>query len=204
MIPASFRGVFVDPLLGQRFVWQLGVDAVVEASVLSVGGRIQIRARLIQMPTEQNLWADSYDREMSDILALQSDVARAIVKEIKIAVTPEEETLLASTREVNPETYKAYLRGMFYFNKYTPEGIEKGLAYLHEAVEKDPADPLAYAGLALGYNIIAHTPGPPPHAIPRARKAALRALERSLKLKGSGKGTKQRQAYRDAIARNCL
>jgi tetratricopeptide (TPR) repeat protein len=114
---------------------------------------------------------------MRDILALQSDVARAIVKEIKIAVTPEEETLLASTREVNPETYKAYLRGMFYFNKYTPEGIEKGLAYLHEAVEKDPADPLAYAGLALGYNIIAHTPGPPPYAIPRARKAALRALE---------------------------
>jgi TolB-like protein len=156
---------------------ELNVDVVVEASVQTVGGRVQIRAQLIQLPTEQNLWADSYEREMSDILVLQSDVARAIVKEIKIAVMPEEETLLASTREVNPETYEAYLRGMFYLNKYTPEGIEKGLGYLHEAVEKDPADPLAYAGLALGYNIIAHTPSPPPYALPRARTAALRALE---------------------------
>lgn len=156
---------------------ELDVDAVVEASIFIVGGRVQIRARLIQVPTEQNLWADSYEREMSDILALQSDVARAIAKEIKIAVTPEEETLLASTREVNPETYKAYLRGMFYLNTYTPEGIEKGLGYLHEAVEKDPADPLAYAGLALGYCIIAHSPSPPPYALPRARTAVLRGLE---------------------------
>ncbi len=155
---------------------ELDVDAVVEASILMVGGKVQIRARLIQVPTKQNLWADSYEREMSDILALQSDVARAIAKEIKIAVTPEEKTLLASTREVNPETYKAYLRGMFYLNKYTPEGIEKGLGYLHEAVEKDPADPLAYAGLALGYCIIAHSPSPPPYAISRARTAVLRGL----------------------------
>jgi len=156
---------------------ELDVDAVVEASVQTVGGRVQIRARLIQVPTEKNLWADSYEREMSDILALQSDVARAIAKEIKIAVTPEEETLLASTREVNPETYELYLKGMYHLNKYTPEGIEKGLGYLHEAVEKDPADPLAYAGLALGYCIIAHSPSPPPYALPRARTAVLRGLE---------------------------
>lgn len=156
---------------------KLDVDAVVEASIQTVGSRVQIRARLIEVQNEQNLWADSYEREMSDILALQSDVARAIAKEIKIAVTPEEEKLLASTREVNPETYKAYLRGMFYLNTYTPEGIEKGLGYLHEAVEKDPADPLAYAGLALGYGTIAHTPSPPPYAISRARTAVLKALE---------------------------
>jgi serine/threonine-protein kinase len=156
---------------------ELGVDAVVEASVQTVGGRVQIRAQLIQMPAEKNLWADSYEREMSDILALQSDVVRAIVKEIKIAVTPEEETLLASTREVNPETYELYLKGMYHLNKYTPEGIEKGLAYLYEAVEKDPEEPLAYAGLAIGFGIIAHTSSPPPYATIRSREAALKALE---------------------------
>ncbi len=156
---------------------ELDVDVVVEASVQTDGGRVQIRVQLIQLPTEQNLWADSYEREMSDILVLQSDVARAIVKKINIMVAPQEETRLASAREVNPETYKAYLRGMFYLNTYTPEGIEKGLGYLHEAVEKDPADPLACAALALGYTIIAHTPSPPPYALPRARTAALRALE---------------------------
>jgi TolB-like protein/Tfp pilus assembly protein PilF len=156
---------------------KLSVDAVVEGTVLRVGERVRITAQLIGAVPERHLWAESYERDLTDILMLQREVARAIAREIRVKLTPQEETLLARTREVNPETYEAYLRGMFYLNKYTPEGIEKGLAYLHEAVEKDPADPLAYAGLAIGYNIIAHTPSPPPYALPRARAAALRALE---------------------------
>lgn len=160
---------------------ELNVDAVVEASVLTVGGRVQIRAQLIQAPTEQNLWAQSYERKMSDILFLQSEMAQTIAREIKVKLTPQEETRLASARPVNPEAYEAYLKGMFYLNKFTLEGFEKGLAYLQQAVEKDPADALPYAGLALGTSIAGHGLGfglvPPREAFPPAKAAALKALE---------------------------
>ena len=160
---------------------ELNVDAVVEASVLTVGGKVQIRAQLIQVPAEQNLWAQSYEREISNILVLQSEVARAIAREIKVKLTPKEETLLASVRPVNPEAYEAYLKGMFYLNKFTLEGFEKGLAYLEQAIEKDPTNPLPYAGLAIGTSIAGHGLGfglvPPGEAFPPAKEAALKALE---------------------------
>jgi serine/threonine protein kinase/tetratricopeptide (TPR) repeat protein len=155
---------------------ELGVDAVVEGSVLLFENRVRVTAQLIAAEPEGLLWAESYERDLRDILALQSEVARAIAREIKIAVTPAEETRLAAAREVNPEAYEAYLKGMFHLNKFTPEGREKGLEYLNQAIEKDPADPLAYAGLALGYASIGHSIAPTPDAWPRAREAALRAL----------------------------
>jgi TolB-like protein/Flp pilus assembly protein TadD len=154
----------------------LGVDAVVEGSVLRFENRVRISAQLIAAEPERHLWAESYERDLRDILSLQSEVARAIAREIKIAVTPEEETRLDGARKVNPEAYEAYLKGMFHLNKFTPEGREKGLEYLNQAIEKDPADPLAYAGLALGYATIGHSIAPTPDAWPRAREAALTAL----------------------------
>jgi tetratricopeptide (TPR) repeat protein len=156
---------------------ELNVDAVVEGSVLRAGQRVRITAQLIVAAPERHLWADNYDRDFGDILTLSSEVARAIAREIKVAVTPTEERRLASARPVNPETYEAYLKGMFHLNKMTPEGTKKGLAYLHQAIEKDPADPLAYGGLALGYAASAHGPGAPPDALARAKAAALKALE---------------------------
>ncbi len=157
---------------------ELNVDAVVEGSVVRVAEQVRISAQLIHAPTDTHLWVDSYERDLRDVLALQSEVAQAIARQIEITVTPDQEArLAASARPVNPETYKAYLKGMFYLNKFTPEGREKGLAYLHQAIEKDPADPLAYAGLAGGYSIIGHGPAPSPEALPRAEAAALKALE---------------------------
>ena len=156
---------------------ELNVDAVVEGSVLRVAEQVRITAQLIHAPTDTHLWAESYERDLGDVLALQREVARAIAREIKVAVTTTEETRLASARRVNPETYEAYLKGMFHLNKMTPEGTEKGLDYLRQAIEKDPADPLAYAGLACGYSIIGHGPAPSPEALPRAKAAALKALE---------------------------
>jgi len=156
---------------------ELNVDAVVEGSVLRAGEQVRITTQLIHAPTDTQLWVGTYERDMGDILALQREVARAIAGEIKVAVTSTEETRLASARRVNPETYEAYLKGMFYLNKFTPEGTEKGLNYFHQAIEKDPADPLPYAGLALGYCIIGHGPAPSPEALPRAKAAALKALE---------------------------
>ena len=154
---------------------ELGVDAVVEGSVARFENRVRVTAQLIATKPERHLWAESYERDLRDILALQSEVARAIAREIKIAITPEEETRLAAVREVNPEAYEAYLKGMFYLHKFTPEGFEKGLEYLNQAIEIDPADPLAYAGLALGYSLIGHEAEPDAYSL--SKTAALKALE---------------------------
>jgi tetratricopeptide (TPR) repeat protein len=107
---------------------------------------------------------------------LQGEVAQAIALQIEVAVTPDEEARLAAIREIDREAYEAYLRGMYYLNKYTPEGIEQGLAHLQQAIEIDPANALAYSGLAAAYSDFAHMPMPGLDAFPRARAAALRAL----------------------------
>jgi len=156
---------------------ELNVDAVVEGSVMRVGQQVRITAKLIHAPTDTHLWVDSYERDLRDILTLLSEVARTIARQIEITVTPDQEALLTARRPINPETYEAYLKGMFHLNKSTPEGTKKGLDYLHQAIEKDPADPLAYGGLALGYAASAHAPGAPVDALVRAKAAALKALE---------------------------
>ncbi len=156
---------------------ELNVDAVVEGSVLRVGQQVRITSQLIHAQTDTHLWVDSYERDLRDILTLLSEVARTIARQIEIEVTPDQEALLAARRPINPETLTAYLKGMFHLNKMTPEGTEKGLAYLRQAIEKDPTDPLAYGGLALGYAASAHGPGAPPDALEQAKAAALQALE---------------------------
>jgi TolB-like protein/Flp pilus assembly protein TadD len=157
---------------------ELNVDGVIEASVVRTGDSVRLQVQLVAArPEERSLWAEAYDRDVSDVQELHSDVARAIAGEAGVSLTIDEETRLAGTRAVNRETYEAYLRGMFYLNGSTQEEFERGLAYLHEAVEKDPGDALAYAGLALGYATIGHGPAPPPDAWSRARAAALRAVQ---------------------------
>jgi serine/threonine-protein kinase len=154
----------------------LKVDAIVEGSVTRVGDKVRVTARLIEAATDRSLWTESYERDLTNILALQAEVARTIAGKIKVTVSPEENARLARDRKVDPATYEAYLRGMFYLNKGTPDEIKKGMAYFHEAVEKDPGDPQAYAGLALGYVTIAHGPDPPEDALLSARAAAERAV----------------------------
>jgi serine/threonine-protein kinase len=176
---------------------ELNVDAVVEGSVLRIGEQVRITAQLIHAPTDTHLWVGSYERDLRDILALQSEVARAIARQIEITVTPDQEARLAARRPVNPETYEAYLKGMFHLNKMTPEGTEKGLAYLRQAIEKDQADPLAYGGLALGYVASAHGPGAPPDALARAEAAALKALELDETLTEAHAALAQIKLYRD-------
>jgi TolB-like protein/Tfp pilus assembly protein PilF len=157
---------------------ELDVDGVVEASVVRAGDSVRFQVQLIAArPEERSLWSEAYDRDVSNVYALHSEVARAIAREAGVPLTMDEETRLAGTRPVNRETYEAYLKGMFYLSKSTPEEFERGLAYLHEAVEKDPGDPRAYAGLALGYATLGHGPAPPLDAWSRARAAALRAVQ---------------------------
>jgi len=156
---------------------ELNVDAVVEGSVVRVAEQVRISAQLIHALTDTHLWVESYERDLRDVLALQSEVARAIARQIEITLTPDQEARLAATRPVNPETYEAYLKGMFHLNKMTPEGTEKGLDYLRQAIEKDPEDSLAYGALALGYAVSAHGPGALPDVSALATSTALKALE---------------------------
>ncbi|MFQ5926898.1 MAG: tetratricopeptide repeat protein, partial [Terriglobia bacterium] len=158
---------------------ELNVEAVVEGSVLRSGDRVRITAQLVGAVPERHLWAENYDRELRDILALSSEVARAIANEIKITVTPEEETRLASARRVNPAAHEAYLKGRYFWNKATIEGVKKGLAYFEQAIEIDPGYALAYVGVADSYAL-----GGggffglrPEEGCARAKAAATKALE---------------------------
>lgn len=128
---------------------ELNVDAVVEASLVSAGERVRIQVRLIQaLPQEQHRWAQVYDRDMQDVLALHSDVARAIAQEINVTLTPEEEARLADTRRVNPQAYEAYLKGRFYLYKLSPAHYETALQYFESALKLDSSYAPAYAGIA--------------------------------------------------------
>lgn len=159
----------------QEIAEELGVDGVVEGSVARSGDRVRITAQLVHAGSDEHVWADAYDGDLSDVLLLQSDVARDIAREIAVTLTPQAQTLLASAERVDPVTYEAYLRGMHYLNKSTPEDFQQGIAYLQEAVDRDPASARAYAGLAAGYITIAHGPDAT-DVRNKAREAAERAI----------------------------
>ena len=159
---------------------ELNVDAVVEGAVLRVGNRVRITAELVQISTDRHLWADTYEGQMGDILALQNRVSSAIVNEIRINLTPEEEQRLASNPAIAPEAYENYLKGRYYWNKRSDENLTKAIAYFEQATRQDPRYALAYAGLSDCYAIVsAEIFGtmPAAEAAPKAKAAALRALE---------------------------
>ena len=155
---------------------ELGVQTVVDGSVAREGSRILVNAQLIDASTDRNLWSDSFEREMSSVLQLHGDIARAVASGVRVKLQPQEERAFAGTRQVNPETYELYLKGMYHLNKGGPENHAKGMAFLHEAVAKDPADPHAYAGLAMGYVEEGHGTEARADSLIRAKSAALRAL----------------------------
>jgi TolB-like protein/Tfp pilus assembly protein PilF len=157
---------------------ELKVDAVVEGSVLRVGDRVRITAQLVRAVPEQHLWANSYDRDLRDILALHSDVARAIANEVQAKLTPQEQTRQAVPRSVNPEAYVAYLKGRYYWHKRTEEGMRKAVEHFERAIDLDPGYAMAYAGLADSYNLFSLYAGvAPKEAFPRGKAAAVKALE---------------------------
>jgi TolB-like protein/DNA-binding winged helix-turn-helix (wHTH) protein/Flp pilus assembly protein TadD len=159
---------------------ELGVDAVLEGSVSRAGGRVRINVQLIQASTDHHLWARSYDRDLQDVLTLQSELAQAIASEIQIQLTSEELANLAAKRPVNPQAYEAYLKGRFFWNKRSKEAIDTSIEFFNEAIRLDPGYAAAYAGLADAYNITAcGTPAgmPVSEAAPKARAAARKALE---------------------------
>ncbi len=130
---------------------ELGVDAVVEGSVTRAGSQVKITAQLIDAVRDRHLWADSFQRELKDILALQGEVARAIAGEIGVRLTPQERSRLAEKKTVNPEAYEAYLKGQYHLFRRTAADAQKSLEYFQQAIEKQPDYALAYAGIAEAY-----------------------------------------------------
>ena len=156
---------------------ELNVDAVVEGSVMRSRNRVRITAQLIDTARDRHLWAENYERDVGDVVTLQGEVARAIAQEIQVKLTPVEQARLASARPVNPEAHELYLKGRFYWNKLSPDGLKRGLEYFQQAVEKDPNDALAYAGIADCYVFFADADiAPPKEVIPQAKQAVAKAL----------------------------
>ncbi len=127
---------------------ELNVDAIVEGSVMRSGSRVRINAQLIQAKTDRHLWAETYERDASDVLAMQSDVAQAIASQIQAKLTPQEHRLIASVRHVNPAAQEAYLLGRYHWNKTTEDEFKQAKKYFEQAVAIDPGYAPPYAGLA--------------------------------------------------------
>jgi TolB-like protein/DNA-binding winged helix-turn-helix (wHTH) protein/Tfp pilus assembly protein PilF len=157
---------------------ELGVEGVVEGSVVRSGGRVRITAQLIHGATDRHLWAHSYERPLEDVLALQAEVARAIAEEVRATVGAKETRRLTPARAVKPDAYDAYLLGRHHWNQRTEPSLDKALEYFRLAVARDPEFALAHAGLALAYGprlALGHVPLG--RELAEQRAAALRALE---------------------------
>ena len=127
---------------------ELNVDVVVEGTVLRSGNRVRITAQLIRASADKHLWAQSYEGDVLDTLALQKKVARAIAEQIRIKLTPQEKAVLENVKVVNPEAYENYLKGRYFWNKRTADGLKKAINYFNQAIKSDPNYPLPYTGLA--------------------------------------------------------
>src|SRR5262249_18112660 len=153
--------------------------------VMRSGDRVRITAQLIEAARDRNIWADSYERDLRDILALQSDVAKAIASQISVTLTLPEQTRLSNARPVDPAAHQDYLRGLFELHGMTAEpnetlqsqSINKAIGYFQDSLAHDPNNALAYAGLADAYSSLSSQYRAPLEVMPKAKAAAQRAIE---------------------------
>jgi TolB-like protein/DNA-binding winged helix-turn-helix (wHTH) protein/Flp pilus assembly protein TadD len=159
---------------------ELNVDAVVEGTVFRSGNQVRITAQLIDASTDKHLWSQSYEGELRDTLALQSKVARAIADQIQISLNPREQAALKSAKVINPEAFVSYLKGRYFWNKRSAESLKVALAYFNQAIDEDPPYAQGYSGLADTYALLGdwqYVVMTPKEALPKAKAAAIKALE---------------------------
>src|SRR5216684_2666800 len=161
---------------------ELNVDAVVEGAVQLSGNHVRITAQLVDGRSDQHLWAENYDRDLSDVLLLQSDVARDIAKKIDLELTPQQRLrLVKDAHPVNPDAYQAYLLGRYYWNKRTADGLAQAGKYFQQAIQQDPNYAPAYAGLSDYFAFLTLIGGPeilpPNQAMNQAKAAAVKAVQ---------------------------
>jgi TolB-like protein/Flp pilus assembly protein TadD len=157
---------------------ELNVDAVVEGEVLRSQNRVRITAQLIDTSEDRHIWAETYDRDLRDVVTLQAAVAQSISQAIGSRVSPAAPDRHAPVRRVDPDAYEAYLKGRFFFEKRTTEGFNKAVDYFQQAVRMDPRFAKAYAALASTYDVLGtYELLPPDESFSKARKAADKALQ---------------------------
>jgi serine/threonine protein kinase/tetratricopeptide (TPR) repeat protein len=157
---------------------ELGVDAVIEGTVLRSGNRVRITAQLVAAPAERHIWAESYERNLSDVLLLQNEVARTIAQQIRVQLTPQQQAQFATNRPLQPEAHEAFLKGKYFANRLSPDGIDKAIHYFNEAINADPTYGLAYAEMAETYCwATAYQLLPAQEGLAKAKSAALHAIE---------------------------
>lgn len=163
---------------------ELNVDGIIEGSVQRSGQRVRITAQLLHAPTDRHLWAESFDRDVGDVLKMQSEVAEAIAQQVNVQLTPQQKARLHAARAVNPEAYEAYLRGRFYMTTEfsMPQQLRTAQRYFQEAIRKDPGFALAYSGLADSYTYLAFFRQLSPES---ARRPAQEAIRKALELDDS-------------------
>jgi TolB-like protein/DNA-binding winged helix-turn-helix (wHTH) protein/Tfp pilus assembly protein PilF len=172
---AKYKG---SMLTAKEIGRELNADYLVQGSVRRSSDRVRITIQLIQARDQTDVWTESYDRELKDVLAVQDSVVRSIASEIHIALTEEQEKRLAAPRQINPEAYEAYLKGRYYWNKRTGESMQKAEQYFEQAIDHDPTYAAAYSGLAdCNSGLTWHGFKSPAEALPKAYAAARKALE---------------------------
>lgn len=169
-----YKGKDVDPRdVGQ----ELGVGAVLAGRVLQISDSLIVRTELVDVANGWQLWGEQYNRKLADILDLQEGIAQEISEKLKIKLTGEEKKRLAKRYTEDSEAYQLYLRGRYYWNKYTKEGLTKAVEFFNQSIELDPNYALAYAGLADSCYRLSNVYLPPKEAMPKARTAAMKAVE---------------------------
>jgi len=157
---------------------ELEVDMIVEGTVLRAGRRVRITAQLIDAPKETHIWAESYERDLRDVLTLQSEVAQAIAREIRIKLTPQERAHFGLPRPVEPEAYEAYLKGRYHWNRRSGEALPKAVESFRQAIAKDPTHAASYSGLADCLSVLGYWGLVPPNeGCGKAKGLAQKALE---------------------------
>src|SRR5262244_908705 len=157
---------------------EMMVDADVEGSVLRIGDRVRVSVQLIEAAPEGHLWANSYDRDVRDVLALHGEMARTVAREIKVTLTPQEETRVAGVRAINPAANEAYFRGRYFLERRTKENLDKALADFQHAIELDPTFAPAYASLSeVCISLVGYDPAHKTELFAQAEAASLKALE---------------------------
>jgi len=156
---------------------ELGVDGIVEGTVLRSGGKVRVTAQLIRVDNDEHLWAEMYERNIEDALILQGEVAQTIADQVRIQLLPGERERLSQRSRMDPVAYELYLRGRYYWNKRDANGIRQALDYFQQAIARDPNFALGYAGLADAHIVSTDSFAiPPREALNRAKAAAIRAL----------------------------
>jgi TolB-like protein/Tfp pilus assembly protein PilF len=170
-----YKGKEIDP---QKIGQDLHVGAVLSGRLLQRDGTLVVRTELMDVANGTQLWGGQYNRKVADVFALQDELSKEISERLRLRLTDDEKQRLTKRYTANAEAYQLYLKGLFYWNKRSPDGLQRAIDYFNRAVETDPTYALAYAGLADSYNMMSFFNIVPPRAaMPKAKAAAARALE---------------------------